>query len=88
MQKPLCGFTAHLLDFSTRPEQSLEFSEAAVKDLFEDVDKSSSSIQIWVCGNQVREGPKIGDCHEIVTKNGAKQAKTTLVQKARIQAIW
>jgi hypothetical protein len=46
MQKPLCGFTAHLLDFSTRPEQSLEFSEAAVKDLFEDVDKSSSSIQI------------------------------------------
>jgi hypothetical protein len=40
-----------------------------------------------VCDNHVRKGPKLRDCHQIVTKVGAKQAKINKLQKTEIIAI-
>jgi len=35
----------------------------------------------------VRKGLKLRDCHQIVTKTGAKQAKTSKLQKTEIVTI-
>jgi hypothetical protein len=41
----------------------------------------------WACNSQVREGPKNRDCHEIVTVNRAKWAKTSKAQGTEIRSI-